>query len=387
MKLETLLTRRVTEVIDKKHLTEALRSGRKLRVKLGIDPNRRELHLGHAVTLWKLREFQEAGHRAVFVIGDWTARIGDPSGKDKTRPALPEKEITVNTKEFFKQAHLILDKGKTEIHLQSEWFDKFGLSDVIRLSSLVTEKQILAHETFRERIKKDLPFFHHETIYPLLQGYDSVAVRADVELGAMEQKFNLLMGRTIQRAYGQKPQDVMMLQYLIGLDGKEKMSKSLGNFIALTDSADEMFGKIMSLPDNLIMQYFELATEVPKQAIKEITTTHPREQKIRLAKEIVSIYHGRKMAQAAVEAFETKFGKAGKGKVKADFELKKKPGIYAVIDILLEGKLASSKSEARRKIKEGAVEVDGVRVKNEKALVKITKGSLIRLGKRFVRIT
>ena len=261
-KIGNLFTRRVEEIIDKNHLEQALRSGKKLRVKLGIDPNRRELHLGHAVPLWKLREFQEAGHKAVFIIGDWTAQIGDPSGKDQTRPSLSEKEIKSNAKHFFDQAYLILDKAKTEVHLQSEWFKKFGLKEVIKLSSFVTEKQILAHETFRQRIEKDLPFYHHETIYPLLQGYDSVAVRADVELGAMEQKFNLLMGRTIQKALGQKQQDIMMVKYLIGLDGKEKMSKSLNNFIALSDKPEEMFGKIMSIPDNLTIHYFELCTEV-----------------------------------------------------------------------------------------------------------------------------
>src|SRR3989338_612878 len=244
MNTDSLLQRRVAEIIDKDHLASALKSKKKLRIKLGIDPTGADLHLGHAVTLWKLREFQEAGHKAVFIIGDWTALIGDPSGKDKTRQGLTEKQIKENAKHFFDQANLILDKSKTEVHLQSEWFAKFGLKEVIYLESLVTEKQLLAHETFRQRLEKDLPFLHHETLYPLLQGYDSVAVKADVELGANEQKFNLLMGRVVQRAYGQEPQDVMMLKYLIGLDGKEKMSKTLNNYIALTDSPAEMFGTV-----------------------------------------------------------------------------------------------------------------------------------------------
>lgn len=394
-KIQMLFTRRVVEIIDKNHLEAALKFGKKLRVKLGIDPNRQELHLGHAVPLRKLREFQEAGHKAVFIIGDWTAMIGDPSGKDETRPALSEKEIKANVKHFFDQAYLILDKAKTEVHLQSEWFKKFGLKDVIRLSSFVTEKQILAHETFRQRIKKDLPFYHHETIYPLLQGYDSVAVRADLELGAMEQKFNLLMGRTIQKAYKQKQQDVMMVKYLIGLDGKEKMSKSLGNFVALSDKPEEMFGKIMSIPDNLIIHYFELCTEVPEKEIKECKaalkrrSVNPKDLKEKLAAEIVNLYHGPKNALLAHKIFEQRFGPspfAESGRAKADFELKKKPDVYRVIDLLVEGKLAPSKSEARRKIKEGAVEVDGAKITDEKPLVKITKGSLIRLGKRFLRI-
>lgn len=384
----TILTRRVAEIIDRKHLESALRSGKKLRVKLGIDPNRPDLHLGHAVPLWKLREFQEAGHKAGLIIGDWTAMIGDPSGRDETRPQLSRKEVEANAKKFFAQAYLILDKAKTEIHLQSEWFKKFGLAEVMHLESLVTEKQLLAHETFRERIEKDLPFRHHETLYPLLQGYDSVAIRADVELGALEQKFNVLMGRRIQKAYGQKQQDVLLLDYLIGLDGKEKMSKSLGNYIALTDSPEEMFGKVMSIPDNLIGHYFELCTEVPEKGIKEIKKQQPRDQKVRLAKEIVGIYHGKKRAERAEGTFEAKFGKGGKGKgkIKPDFELKRLPGIYDLVEIMVAGKLTPSKSEGRRKIKEGAVEVDGTRIFDEKAMVKITKSTLVRLGKRVLRI-
>lgn len=385
MNVAEALTRRVAEIIDRKHLEGALHSGKKLRVKLGIDPNRPDLHLGHAVPLWKLREFQEAGHKAILIIGDWTAMIGDPSGRDETRPALSRKEVEANAKKFFDQAYLILDKAKTEIHLQSEWFKKFGLADVIKLESQVTEKQLLAHETFRQRIEKDLPFRHHETLYPLLQGYDSVAVRADVELGALEQKFNVLMARRIQKAYGRKPQDVILLRYLIGLDGKEKMSKSLGNYIALTDPAEEMFGKVMSLPDNLIRHYFELCTEVPEKDIKAIEKHKPRDQKVALAREIVRIYHGAKGAEGAERDFGTKFGK-GKGEIKADFVLKKKPGEYPIVDLLVEGKLAPSKSEARRKIQEGAVEVDGSKIFDAKAVVKLTKGTLTRLGKRFLRI-
>lgn len=391
MKSDELLVRRVAEIIEKPHLEKALRSQKKLRVKLGIDPTAQDLHLGHAVALWKLREFQEAGHKAVLIIGDWTARIGDPSGKDKTRPPLTAKAVAQNAKNFERQAFLILDKGKTEVVYQSQWFDSFKLDDVIRLASLVSEQQLMAHETFRQRIEKNLPFYHHETIYPLLQGYDSVAVRADVELGAIEQKFNLLMGRTIQKSYGQEPQDILMVPYLLGLDGKEKMSKTLGNYIALTDTADEMFGKVMSLPDNLIAHYFELCTEVPEDEIKRMESlrqakqTNPRDWKAKLAEEIVKLYHGVKQAEAAQAQFRAKFGKGG-GAVKPDYELKHPPGTYELSELLVAGKLAGSRSDARRKIKEGAVTVDGAKVNNEKALVKVAKGSLVRLGKRFLRI-
>lgn len=392
MDIQTLLGRRVAEVIDKKHLQQALKSKNKLRIKLGIDPNKADIHLGHAVTLWKLREFQEAGHKAVFIIGDWTAQIGDPSGKDATRPTLTPKEVQANAKHFFDQAYLILDKAETEIHLQSEWFKKLDLTDFIKLASRVSTSYILSHETFRNRLQKDLPFAFHETFYPFLQGYDSIAVKANVELGAMEQKFNLLMGRKLQRFYGQPPQDIMMMKYLIGLDGKEKMSKSLNNYVALRENAEEMFGKLMSIPDSLIIQYFELCTKVPEREINEFAkaiqskSVNPKDLKSRLAREIVTIYHSQKQARDAEKVFEAKFGKNKSGAVKADFTLKKKPGNYPLINLLVEGGLAASKSEARRKVQEGAVEIDGNKIGNENTSVSIKKNSLIRLGKRFLRI-
>ena len=391
MDISSLLSRRVSEIIDRDHLAGVLKQKKKLRVKLGIDPTGTDLHLGHAVTLRKLREFQDLGHKAVFIIGDITAMIGDPSGKDKTRQGLTEKQIKENAKHFFEQAYLILSKTNSEVHLQSEWFKKFGLKDVIHLESLVTEKQILSHETFQQRIAKDLPFLHHETLYPLLQGYDSVAVKADVELGAMEQKFNLLMGRTVQKAFRQAPQDIVMVQYLIGLDGKEKMSKTLNNYISLRDSAEEMFGKVMSLPDELIVHYLELATDVKTEDILSMAddlknkSANPRTVKSVLGLEISKLYHGQEKAVAAQDAFEKKFGKV-KGEITADFILKKSAGNYLLPDILVEGRLAASKSEARRKIIEGAVEVGGTKIKDESAKVHLTSGTLIRLGKRFLRI-
>jgi len=252
-------------------------------------------------------------------------------------------------------------------------------------------QQLMAHETFAERIEHDQPFFAHEILYPLLQGYDSVAVKADVELGAMEQKFNLLMGRRIQKAFGLPEQDVILLKYLIGLDGKEKMSKTLSNYISLRDSATEMFGKVMSISDELIIHYFELCTEVPEQEYLAMAddlknkVLNPRMAKVTLGKEIVKIYHGKDAAQKAADVFEAKFGK-NKGEISADFELKKAAGSYPILDILVEGKLAVSKSEARRKIAEGAVEIDDSKIKDFEAKVSLTKGSLIRLGKRFLRI-
>lgn len=393
MDIKTLLTRRVAEIIDPSHLEAKLRSGKKLRIKLGVDPSGKDLHLGHAVPLWKLREFQEAGHKAVFIVGDWTAQIGDPSGKEETRKVLTAKQVAENAKDFFDQAFLILDKQKTEVHLQSEWFKKFGLADLIKLTSLMSVEQMMAHDTFRLRLKKDSAFYLHETLYPLLQGYDSVMVKADVELGGLEQKFNVLTGRKIQRAYGQDSQDVMLLKYLIGLDGKEKMGKSLKNYVALRDTPEEMFGKVMSLPDNLIVHYFELCTEVPAGEMGEIAKSlksgavNPKDLKARLGKKIVTIYHGAKKALEAEKVFARKFGKSrDSGVLKPDFALKKNAGEYLLIDLIVEGQLAASRSEARRKIKEGAVEVDGTKIFDEKAKAKITKKTLIRLGKRFLQI-
>lgn len=381
MDTKTLLKRGVEEIIDRQHLERALKSKKKLRVKLGIDSTGAELHIGHAVPLMKLLEFQDAGHKAVLIIGDFTAMIGDPSGKDKTRTALTHQKTRANAKTYLDQAFKILNKEKTEVHYNSKWLQKLDFQKTIELLSKTSVEQLMAHETFRRRVEKHEPFFAHELLYPLMQGYDSVMVKADVELGATEQKFNLLMGRRLQKLFGQKEQDVMIVPYLIGLDGKEKMSKTLNNYIALNDSVDEMFGKVMSIPDNLIKHYFELCTE-----IAEVNERHPKAQKVRLAKEIVKIYHGEKRAEGAEREFERRYGKA-KGEVKADFELKKKPGSYSIIQLLVDGKLASSNSEARRKIREGAVSVDDKKITDETSSVKISRGTLIRLGKRFLRIS
>ena len=386
MDIKGLLTRRVAEVIDHNHLERALHSGKKLRVKLGIDPTGRELHIGHAVPLLKLREFQDAGHTAVFIVGDWTAMIGDPSGKSETRKSLTFEETRRNAKTYFDQAFKILKKKQTEIHYNSEWFKKFDFHQTIQLLANASVSQLMAHETFRERLKKGQPFFAHELLYPMLQGYDSVAVRADVELGANDQKFNLLMGRQVQKAFGQASQDMVILQYLTGLDGR-MMGKTLHNYIALNDSAGEMFGKVMSLTDDLVGHYFELCTEVSEKEIARIKKEHPKAQKVRLAKEIVTIYHGAIAASGAEDEFNRKFGKGSNGGegINAEFELKKKPGSYSIVDLLAEGRLAASKSEARRKLAEGAVQVDGTKVKEE-TKVKVKNNTLIRLGKRFLRV-
>ncbi len=393
--LDQILTRRVAEIIEHENLQRQLQSGRKLRIKLGIDPTGADLHLGHAVPLMKLREFQQAGHTAVLIIGDWTARIGDPAGKDATRPPLTEAQVRENAKTYQDQAFMILDPKRTEVRMQSEWFGDIGLAEVLRLAAQVSVGQMLSHDTFRRRLDKNLPFALHELFYPLLQGYDSIAVKADVELGALEQKFNVLMGRTLQKAAGLPAQDVVLLPYLIGLDGKEKMSKSLGNYVSLTDKPDEMFGKLMSISDHLIPHYFELCTDVSSEVIADYKNqltekmANPRELKARLAHSVVALYAGEAEAVRASENFEIKFGKNKDiANIQPDriLHIQEASAARPIDQLLVDGGLAASKSEARRKIAEGAVDIGGRQAKDFREVITLQKGLVIRLGKRFLRI-
>ncbi len=377
-----LLSRGVEEVIDKAHLEQALNGKKKLRVKLGIDPNRPDLHIGHAVPLLKLKEFQALGHTAVLIIGDWTAMIGDPSGKDETRPALSRKQVDANSKEFVKQANLILDPKRTEVHFQSEWFEKMGLSEIMKLASLVSMGELLSHETFRKRIKEQLPFALHEALYPLLQGYDSVAVKSNLELGDPAQKFNVLMGRHLQKAFGQPPQDIMLVPILIGLDGKEKMSKSLGNYIGLRDEPNDMFGKIMSIRDDLIKKYFVLATRVEISEIEEILKLpNPRDQKLILAEKITELYNGPKKALEAKQSFINQFSK---GELPEGIKEVSRTKISAETteDLLLALELVSSKNEARRNIEQGGVKIDGKKITERNSPVDLKQISIVQVGKR-----
>lgn len=387
MDIQTILTRSVAEVIEKNHLEKALKSGKKLRVKLGIDPTSPDIHIGRAVVLWKLRAFQELGHKIVFIVGDFTGMIGDTSDKDAERPMMSEAELKKNMKSYFAQAFKILDKKKTETHYNSKWLKKLGYKEIGEMADLFGLHEFASRENVAKRLKVGKRVSTRELLYPLMQGYDSVAVRADVELGGTDQKFNLLAGRKIQKHYRQPEQDILMTELLEGTDGR-KMSSSWGNVVNLTDEPDEIFGKIMSISDDLIKKYFFLATPLPEREIEQILAgnRNPKDQKTELAKTIVSLYHDQQTAQTAFEVFRARFGKGEKGEIKGDFELKKKPGSYPILDILVEGRLASSRSEARRKIAEGAVEVDGDKIKDDQAPIKLTKNSLIRLGKRFLRI-
>ncbi|MEO8065991.1 MAG: tyrosine--tRNA ligase [Candidatus Doudnabacteria bacterium] len=381
-KIQELLTRSVSEAIDRKHLESALKSGKKLRVKLGIDPTGAKLHLGHAVVLRILRRFQDLGHTAVLIIGDTTASIGDPSGKNETRPALTREDIVKNFATYERQALKILGKAKLEIHWQSEWFQKFNLSDVIREASKLSAGWILSHETFRNRLLNKQPLAFHELLYPLVQAYDSVAIKADVELGGPDQKFNLLTGRELMRSHDLVPQDVVLAKYLIGTDG-QKMGKTLGNFIALEEEPFEMFGKVMSLVDGVIIDYFENATTVPMSEVKKMekaVKSDPRGAKLKLAIEIVSLYHGKSTAEKSAKEWEQVFSKKEKPTEIEEVKVRSKN----IVEVLVEANLAGSKSEAKRLIAQKGVKIDDTAAEESS---QVKSGNLIQVGKRkFVRI-
>lgn len=386
--IQELLTRGVDEVIDSKHLEQRLRSKKKLRVKLGIDPTGAKLHLGHAVVLQILRRFQDLGNTAVLIIGDTTALIGDPSGKNETRPPLTVEDISNNFATYELQALKVLNKKQLEIHWQSEWFKNFNITDVIREASKLSAGWIISHETFRARIKAGQPLALHELLYPMVQAYDSVAVEADVELGGLDQKFNLLTGRELMRSHGLKPQDIVLAKYLIGTDG-QKMGKTLGNFIALEETPFEMFGKVMTIEDSLIMEYFELATQVPIDEIKQIgkelkAGANPRDIKKRLAAEIVTLYHGKKQAVEASKEWAKVFSQKEKPSEIKEFSGSGK----MLLDFMVQNGLAKSRTDAKRLFDEGAVRINDQRAKiNEDWTYELKSGDLIQVGKRkFVRI-
>lgn len=387
-KIKNLLARNVEEVILREHLEKDLLSGAKLRIKLGADPTAPDLHLGHSVVLRKLHEFQELGHTVVFIIGDFTALIGDPTGKSKTRPPLSPETIAKNSKTYLEQVGRILNTKKCEIHYNSEWFRKMDLADTIKLTAQFSTKRILERDDFSRRMEDEsAELGHHETLYPILQAYDSVAVKADVEIGGTDQKFNMLAGRDLQRKMGMPEQDVITCPLLVGLDGVQKMSKSLGNYVGLTDAPADMYGKLMSIPDNLILQYFELATDLPFPEIRKLPVKEkPRDVKMKLAREVVKMYHGAAASKTAESNFVRVFQKHEKPEEVKTYKLK--PKTYKLMDLLVKTKLVSSKSEARRVIMEKGVKVDGKVIADPNAEVKIEKsGVLIQKGKRhFVKI-
>lgn len=375
----------------RKKLERSGKTGKPLRVKLGLDPTAPDIHVGHTVVIRKLKAFQDLGHTVIFLIGDFTGMIGDPSGKNVTRPPLSREEINVNAETYKKQMFKLLDPEKTELRFNGEWMDKFGAADFIKLCAKTTVKQILERDDFTKRMNEEKPISLHELLYPLVQGYDSVALDADVELGGTDQKFNLLMGRNLQREYAQEPQVIITTPLLEGLDGVNKMSKSLHNYIGIDEPPNEMFGKVMSISDDLMWRYYELLTDLSTSEISNLKSEieggqNPRNVKVRLAKAIIKDFHGSQAGDDAAEEFERRFVKK---EVPDEIEERAVEGqSYRLADLLAHTGLAASKGEARRLIEQGGVKLNGEKASATNAEVNIDcDGVLLQVGKlKFLRV-
>jgi len=385
--IKWLLKRGVAETIVEAELVKLLESGKPLRLKQGFDPSCPDIHLGHVVGLRKLRQLQEKGHHVVLIVGDWTAQIGDPSGESTTRPMLSLEEVRANAQTYMKQFFKVVDEDKTEVRWQSEWFGKFGLEDVIKLTSRFTVAQVMAREDFEKRYSSGRPIALTELLYPLLQAYDSVAIKADVEFGGTDQKFNCLVGRELQQMMGQPPQQVFLVPLLVGTDGSQKMSKSLGNYIGVDELPQEMYGKAMSIPDGLIIDYLELVTDVADEEIAEFKEqmasqlVNPMVVKKRLAYEIVAQFHGTQAAREAEDHFTKVFQK--KQAPEEVVNLSSLIGLGVTLTaVLTEAGLTKSRSEARRLLAQGAIEIDGEKVTEDIDMANIKKGRKIKVGKR-----
>jgi tyrosyl-tRNA synthetase len=394
--LNYLLRRAVAEIIVEDELVQLLSSGKKLRLKFGLDPSAPDITLGHTVVFRKLRQFQELGHQVILIVGDWTAQIGDPSGVSATRKMLSAEQVKANADTYMKQFFMVVDKEKTEVKWQSEWFGKFDLADVVRLTSKFTVAQFLARDDFSKRFNEGRPIAITELLYPLLQAYDSVAIQADVEFGGTDQKFNLLVGRELQSMEGQKPQQVFMVPLLVGTDGVQKMSKSVGNYIGIAEPPENIYGKTMSIPDRLIMQYFELVTDVPDEELAEFkkqlsdNSVNPMTLKKRLASEIVTQLYSEKEAKEAEEYFEKVVQKKELPEEIQEHRLsfnalRFSTGEVDVRRLLTATRTAASASEASRLINQGAVEIGGKKVTRYQ--FQVSSGSVVKVGKhRFVKV-
>jgi tyrosyl-tRNA synthetase len=385
------LLRGTVQVISERELEDKLaksiRTGKPLRVKLGVDPTSPLLHLGFTVVLNKLRAFQDRGHLAVLIIGDATALVGDPTGRNQTRPRLTPQEVETNAKTYLEQAGMVLDLAdpkKAEVRRNGEWLGKLGFQGMIELLSRISVARILERDDFDKRIKSQTPIYLHELTYPLLQGRDSVEIRADVELGGTDQLFNLLVGRDLQLEAGQEPQVCMTMPILPGLDGVQKMSKSYGNTIGLREAPDDMFGKVMSVPDALVRDYFTLTTQVPEDEIEKQLASHPRDAKVALGRALVSRYHGAAAAEAAADRFRRIFSE--KQAPEEMPELGVAAGT-AIVDVVVKAGFAKSKGEARRLVEQGGVTIDGAKITDIKAPVTAAGGEVLRVGKlQFARL-
>jgi len=387
------LKRGADEVLVEADFEKKVASGKALRVKAGFDPTAPDLHLGHTVLINKLKQFQDAGHQVIFLIGDFTGMIGDPTGKSTTRPPLTKEDVVDNAKTYQEQIFKILDPNKTEVVFNSTWMSTFDAADLIQLAAKHTVARMLERDDFNKRYKGGKSIAIHEFLYPLIQGYDSVALKADIELGGTDQKFNLLVGRQLQELYGQPPQVVMTMPILEGLDGVQKMSKSLGNYIGINEEPNEMFGKLMSISDELMWRYFELLSFRDMGEISEWKQQcesgeeNPKNVKVKLALEIVERFHSSECADKALTTFESRFKH---GKIPDDIkkvEIKSKDELF-IANVLKDGGLTSSTSEAYRMIKQGAVKIDGKKIDDKQLVIKLNIEHLIQVGKRkFAKIT
>ncbi len=392
-----LIKRGAVEIIPEDELVQkierSIKTEKPLNIKLGCDPSRPDLHIGHSVVLRKLAQFQQLGHQAILIIGDFTGMIGDPSGRNSTRPALTLEQTRINGESYFQQASKILDKNKTKIVYNSEWLGKMTFEDVIKLASKYTVARMLERDDFTKRYKAGEPISIHEFLYPLAQAMDSVAIKSDVELGGTDQKFNLLVGRDIQREYGVEPQVILTMPLLVGIDGVEKMSKSYDNYIGISDPPEQIFGRTMSIPDTLIYTYFELATDVTNEKLRQIKEqledgrTNPRDLKRELARKLVSMYYDELTAIKAQEEFDKIFIKKEVPDEIDEFHIEENTEIN-ILDLLLLVNFAPSKGEAKRLVQQGGVSIDGVKISDIHQNIKIASGMILKVGKRkFLKLT
>ncbi len=389
-----IISRGAEEIIPlnemKGKLAQAAKIGRPLRIKYGIDPTGYDVHIGHLVPIRKMRDFQDLGHTGVIIIGDFTAQIGDPTGRDESRPPLTFEQIKTNSEKYMEQLYTVLKPEQTEVRYQSEWFGKMSMADVLKLMGKFTLAQFMAHDTFRNRYEQGLSLGMHEIMYPILQGYDSVAINSDVELGATEQKFNILCGRDMQRFFGQDQQIAVLSPILLGTDGVNKMGKSLNNYIAVFDPPNEKFGKVMSIPDSLIMNYFCYATTVTPEELDSVKAelesgVNPMLIKKRLAREVVSLYHGSRAALEAQEAFEKLFSQKEIPDDIPEYFLTESP--IKLVKLLTDSGLCSGSGEAKRLITGGGVSLDGEKINAFDAVIEPANGAVLRAGKRkFIKI-
>ncbi len=389
----SIIKRGVEELLIESELCAKLRENRPLRIKAGFDPTAPDLHLGHTVILTKMRQLQELGHHIMFLIGDFTGMIGDPSGKNTTRPPLTPEQVQQNAQTYAEQVFKILDREKTEICFNSTWLGALGADGMLKLAASTTVARMLERDDFDKRFRSQQPISIHEFLYPLMQGYDSVAMQCDIELGGTDQKFNLLMGRMLQQQHGQAPQCVIMMPLLEGLDGVNKMSKSLGNYIGIAEPANEIFGKIMSVSDTLMWRYFELLSLRPVAEIEQFKADvaggrNPRDIKVLLAQELVARYHSQAAAEAALADFEARFSKNAIPDEMPEFTLAAEAGGLPIARVLKEAQLVASTSEALRMIAQGGVKADGEKIDDKSAVLAQGATVVLQVGKRkFARVT